>query len=73
MKECRICGRTSTGEDFCEYHSTAYVNLKSVFEKWVAAIEDLTWEKYLVCVRELEYTGQWVREIIDDIRSQNDP
>ncbi len=72
MKECRICGRNSTEEDLCEYHSAAYAGLKSVFEKWAAVVEGLTWEKYVDSVRELENTGQWVREIIDDIRSQDD-
>ena len=72
MRECRICGRNSSEEDLCGYHSTAYTSLKSAFEKWAAAIEGLTWEKYIDSVRELENTGQWIREIIDDIRSQDD-
>jgi hypothetical protein len=36
-------------------------------------MEGLTWEKYIDSVRELKNTGQWIREIIDDIRSQDDP
>ena len=72
MKECRICGRSSAEEDLCEYHSTAYTILRSAFEKWAATMEGLTWEEYIDSVRRLENTGQWIKEVIDDIRSQDD-
>jgi hypothetical protein len=35
-------------------------------------MEGLTWEEYIDSVRRLENTGQWIKEVIDDIRSQDD-
>ncbi|MDH4213258.1 MAG: hypothetical protein ACFFCT_07270 [Candidatus Odinarchaeota archaeon] len=73
MKECCICGRKSVDEEFCEYHQAAHINLKSVFEIWVNANRGVTWEEYIRQVYELEETGQWVKEIIENIMSQNGP
>ena len=73
MNECKICGRDSVNKDYCDYHQAAYSNLKSAFENWTEAIEKLTWEEYINMVYNLENTGQWVKEMIEDIMLQDSP
>jgi hypothetical protein len=72
LKECQICGRRGVNEYFCEYHQAAHSNLKSTFKHWTEAIEELTWEEYLRQVYDLENTGRWIKEIIENIMSQDD-
>jgi hypothetical protein len=71
LKECKICGRRSIKDYLCEYHHAALSNLKSVFEKWTKAIEELTWEEYIRQVYELDDTGRWIKEIIENIMLQD--
>jgi hypothetical protein len=73
MNECRICGRDSAEIDLCEYHHMALSNLKAGFERWREAIDELTWEDYLERICNLEHTGQWIRETVEDIKSRGDP
>lgn len=72
MRDCKICGRKSDGEDLCEYHQAALTNLKSAYEIWAEAEGHLAWEEYINQVYELEETGRWIKEIIENIMSQND-
>ncbi len=71
MRDCKICGRKSGDEELCEYHQSALTNLKSAYEIWSEAEEHLAWEEYIKQVNELEETGRWVKEIIENIMSQN--
>lgn len=71
MRDCKICGRKSGDDEFCEYHQAALFNLKSAYEIWSKAEEYLTWEEYIKQVHELEETGRWIKEIIEDIMSQS--
>jgi hypothetical protein len=73
MNECRICGRDGVEIDLCEYHQMALNNLKTGFERWREAIGELTWEDYIERIYNLEATGQWIREIVEDIKSRDDP
>ena len=73
MIECHICGRKSVNGGFCEYHQAAHINLKITFEIWAKATGGVTWEEYIRLVYKLEETGQWVKEIIENIMSQNGP
>ena len=73
MTECKICGRDSAQSDLCEYHNTAHSNLEKGFEIWREAIEGLTWEEYIDRIQSLESTGRWVREIVESIKSQDNP
>jgi len=72
LRDCQICGRKSDGKDLCEYHQTALANLKFAYEIWAEAEGHLAWEEYINQVYELEETGRWIKEIIENIMSQND-
>jgi hypothetical protein len=73
LKECEICGRNGFKDSLCEYHHAAHSNLKSVFERWSEAIEGLTWGEYIRQVYDLDDTGRWIKEIIENIMSQDGP
>ncbi len=70
MSECHICGRDLSSEEFCEYHETAYTNLRLAFERWKSSA-GLTWNEYLDQVSKLETTGRWVIEVIEYIKIQD--
>ncbi|MFW9909271.1 MAG: hypothetical protein ACFFEF_11910 [Candidatus Thorarchaeota archaeon] len=72
MTDCKICGRKGGDEELCDYHQAAYTNLKSAYKVWSEAEGHLTWEEYVKQVYELEGTGRWVKEIIENIMLQND-
>jgi hypothetical protein len=73
MTECRICGRDGVENNLCEYHHMALNNLKAGFERWKEAIAGLTWKDYIERIDNLESTGQWIREIAEDIMSRDNP
>ena len=69
MTDCPICGRDRQNE-FCSYHQTALENLKAAHEKWETAA-GLSWEEYLIKLRDLEDTGRWIVEVIEFITQQD--
>ncbi|TFG33882.1 hypothetical protein EU527_06135 [Candidatus Thorarchaeota archaeon] len=71
MIECLICGRNLSSTKFCEYHETAYLNLKSAFNDWKSKA-GITWAEYLDKVIHLEGTGQWIIEVIEYIKTEDD-
>lgn len=71
MSECHICGRNLSSDHFCEYHETAYANLRSAFERWKSSA-GVTWNEYLDQVSQLESTGRWVIEVIEYLKTQDD-
>ncbi|MFW9962131.1 MAG: hypothetical protein ACFFCX_01080 [Candidatus Sifarchaeia archaeon] len=73
MISCIICGRVTVLEsEFCRYHQEALNNLRSSFENWRKA-SDVSWEEYIELLCQIDETGQWVREIAEQIRSGNGP
>ncbi|MEM4587097.1 MAG: hypothetical protein QXP17_00450 [Candidatus Jordarchaeales archaeon] len=59
------------GSVYCEKHQLAYENLKKQYPHWKKAFQ-ISWQEYLRRVAENENTGQWAKEVADDlIRRQN--
>jgi hypothetical protein len=56
----------------CQYHSTAYQNLRESHEEWEKRAE-VDWNEYLDSLVELETLGRWVREIIELLKSEDAP
>ncbi len=71
MTECEICGRTSIGENLCEYHMRALENVRLTFSIWKKTT-GIEWKEYLSRVMTLDGCGTWVKEIIEYIMSQDD-
>jgi hypothetical protein len=71
MNECPICSRPShDDETLCPYHQLALENLRDASDVWADAM-DLDWNSYLDYVYAVDGVGNWVREVIAHIRSEN--
>ena len=60
--KCRICGRETSEDDYCELHAKALKNLKEKYHQWKRALE-ISWKDYLSEIAENPFTGEWVREV----------
>jgi hypothetical protein len=73
MTFCSICGRASLNEnEYCRYHKEASDNLQSSFESWRKA-SGVSWDEYIKSLCQTDETGQWVREVAEQIRSGDGP
>jgi hypothetical protein len=54
----------------CQYHASALRNLREAYAKWTEALE-ISWEKYLEQVYDLDDAGIWVKEIIEYLRTED--
>ena len=65
MKDrCPLCERKTTDDRvYCSYHGQAYAKVKLAFNKWREAYENMSWERYLERILELEETGDWARQV----------
>ncbi|MFW9805296.1 MAG: hypothetical protein ACFFFK_01045 [Candidatus Thorarchaeota archaeon] len=72
MTFCKICDRITLKENsLCQYHQTALENVHSAYESWKSA-SGINWEEYIEKLYELEETGQWILDVIEQIRSGDD-
>ena len=72
MTFCTICGRVALKEsDYCNYHQDALDNLKSSYEHWSKA-SGVSWEEYIEKLCQIEETGRWVLDVVEQIRSGDD-
>jgi hypothetical protein len=63
--QCKLCRReTKKSGGLCRYHSAARDELKEGYGTWKEAYPGLTWRDYLNRVKALEWTGQWVKEVV---------
>ncbi len=60
--KCKICNRTTSGTDFCDFHIKALENVKENFEMWKTAL-GLSWTDYLNEIRKNSLTGEWAKEV----------
>ncbi len=72
MTFCTICGRAALKKnDYCNYHQDALDNLKSSYENWRKA-SGVSWEEYVEKLSQIEETGRWVLDVVEQIRSGDD-
>ena len=62
-KRCAVCERVAKETDYCSYHEKAFSRLKIAFKKWKEAYANMSWERYLERILELEETGDWARQV----------
>jgi len=60
---CKICGRPSKKENYCNLHLKAYQNICEKFETWKNALE-VSWIDYLVSISKNSLTGEWAKEVV---------
>ena len=62
-KRCALCERIAKEAEYCSYHERAFSSLKIAFKKWKEAYTNISWERYLERILELEETGDWARQV----------
>lgn len=73
MKLCTICGRNVLEKkEYCRYHQQALENLTASYEGWKDA-SGVSWEEYIERLSEIEETGRWIRDMAEQIRSEDGP
>ena len=68
--KCKICNREAKGK-YCEIHERAYRNIVKKFEDWRRAIE-ISWKEYLNEVAKNPYTGDWAKEVAEELIKSED-
>jgi hypothetical protein len=63
--KCRICSR-ETNDDYCDLHMKAYENVVKNFGQWKKALE-ISWKGYLSEIAKNPLTGEWAREVAEDL------
>jgi len=63
---CRICNREVEGGGFCSLHLRAYCNIVEKYAVWQRAL-DVEWVEYLVQIQKNSLTGEWAKEVVNDI------
>jgi hypothetical protein len=64
---CKVCSRKAIEKDLCVYHYKALTEVRDAYKVWKNAYRVLTWKEYIEKIRKNEYTGQWVRDILEII------
>lgn len=60
---CLACGKQAQ-DRYCAYHEKALQNLRAHYDTWVHAYGNISWEKFLERLEEMQETGAWVKEVI---------
>jgi len=64
---CKLCGRgRDEGSEYCPYHRRAYAKLRDAFERWRRALA-IDWDEFLREISENPETGEWAREVAEDL------
>lgn len=69
---CKVCSKNSVVNGFCQYHHKAYENLLAGYTYWKKAYGGLSWKDYIDKIKENEFTGIWVKEVIRALRVRDD-
>ena len=61
---CKICGRETDEEDFCQFHARAHENILQAYGLWKKGLK-IPWKDYLREIRKNCLTGEWAREVAE--------
>lgn len=64
-KRCMLCVRKAIQEKFCKYHYEALQSLRDHYHVWKNSYGEITWYDYLTKLQEINYTGKWVKDVIE--------
>lgn len=74
-EQCIVC-RKDVADDakrpLCRFHMEAYNNIIENYDKWRSAYGNLTPEEFLKRLKDNEYTGKWIKEVVLTLLSQRD-
>jgi hypothetical protein len=62
---CKVCSR-ETENVYCTLHFKAYTKLSINFDMWKKT-SDILWKKYLVELQKNSLTGEWAKEVINEL------
>jgi hypothetical protein len=62
---CILCLRNAIRKKFCEYHYEAFQSLRDHYEVWKTRYGEISWYDYLTRLNEIEYTGKWIKDVIE--------
>jgi hypothetical protein len=64
---CILCNRRREGgSEYCVYHYRAYSMLRDSFERWSRALS-IDWVEFLREVIKNSETGEWAREVAENL------
>jgi len=69
MARCSLCHREGFEGGYCGYHRGAHANLVAAYEVWRKSTE-LSWNGFLEEVIQAKETGEWAREVAQDLLSK---
>jgi len=61
---CRLCRRTKIVDKYyCVYHYRAFSQIEARYPDWRHAFENMSWERYLETIIQLNETGDFAKEV----------
>ena len=68
MARCSLCHREGVEGGYCGYHRDAHANLHAAYEAWKKSAE-LSWDGFLEEIIQAKETGEWARDVAQDLLS----
>jgi hypothetical protein len=68
MARCSLCHREGVEGGYCGYHRVAHAHLVGAYKVWEKSVE-VSWKEFLDDVIEAKETGEWVKDIAQDLLS----
>jgi len=62
--KCKTCHREAGERDFCLLHMKAYENIVKKYDLWRKALK-ISWKEYLSKIEQNSLTGEWAREVVN--------
>jgi hypothetical protein len=69
MVRCSLCHREGSEGGYCGYHRDAHANLVAAYAVWKKSNE-LSWAGFLGEIIQTKETGEWAREVAQDLLSK---
>jgi hypothetical protein len=60
---CKACNREAGERDFCALHLKAYENIVKEYDFWRKGLK-ISWKEYLSKIEKNSLTGEWVKEVV---------
>lgn len=69
--KCTICSEKAERGDYCDRHKKAYEGVVRKYDEWKRALE-ISWEEYLSEVIKNPLTGEWVKEVAEQLANNGE-
>ena len=64
--QCVMCNREAVEDSYCELHKKAYESVVEKYEEWKKASR-ISWKEYLSEIVKNPLTGEWAREVAEQL------